>query len=1177
MKKIISTSLSLALLLSMIVMATVSSYAAAVDSAFYNPLVVFDNTLTPAWAAGDATAAVSYTSSSMTVVPNTAWGYVTSGNGFVRNMTSDGGIWDYAGGSNKQIDVFRVYVKNPGGATDMYLQFANGYNEIWWLCKTVPTSSEYVAVDYPLDEFTFRFGGSNPSLTGGQSWASARTAGLQDGNTLQTFNMQMIVNVSGSTLEFSKITMLNNPKNETARFVYDFRNASAWTPDSATVSLQEGTLRFANTGSYGTAASHNGFVKQLTADGTLTDRDMVRVYVKNPGSAVDLRLHYSDGYAIARHNTQTIAGGSSAYVAYDFPLGDFATPDFDQTGTVSTDTGNLHPANTKLKDDPYRDSNSLETFRVTLQFFSTSASTLLLADMAAVRYAEGAGDTFVDGEPAHTVNYDVFEDFNSYADTAAMKAQWINDGSTALFDLVSTTGGGKTASFSSASSQNAVHLRSFASDSERAKYDRVRLWAKGTGRLFIQLNMPVPLQTNGAAIASFMYEVPVSAAGGVHELAVSSFTLPDWWGTVGNDTTLVPDMTKINGMYMVYIGGTSTGLLVDNLGWMEADSPPVLDTRAGEPAHTVDYDLFEGFEGYSDKDGLKSVWQDSGSHPGTDLVLVNTEDGGKAAMFTAGLAGQTATHLHTFTQDSARAKYDRLRIWAKGTGRLFVQLNVPVPAQTNGATVASFVYELTVTAEGSVNQLFFSDLSLPDWWGTVGNDTSVTLDPAKINGIYLVYGGADASELVLDNIGWMEPSAETVIIRNGEPEHEIYYEVIDDFNQYSDTTDMKSNWKNVSTSSGAQMRLIDTKDGGKAALLASDSGGKLITYRLDFPADKARDDYDTVRMWAAGDGLGGRLYLQINMECPLQPNGETWVTFLRPLQTIASGQIIECKLNSFSLPDWWKDVGNDTTLKPDMTKINGIYLVLIADNPADFVIDNLGFCDSKRDIHPEVKPEPEGKELLLDNFDQYGSDKDLKKVWGSSFKKMDPILLTDDGKGGKMLGISADDMTTGVRVLSVSERSPADLSGINALRFWAKGNGETVTVRLLCPVEEQEDGTDRLPLVFLFAAPLDGAVITVPFNELSLPDWWTEENGFDSEVDFRLDNVTDFSFEVVGGKGSKVFFDDLRFIGTGYTINGTSFGTGDAAVLLPFIAGLLLSGAAIILMRKKRKSQIVFA
>ena len=132
-----------------------------------------------------------------------------------------------------------------------------------------------------------------------------------------------------------------------------------------------------------------------------------------------------------------------------------------------------------------------------------------------------------------------------------------------------------------------------------------------------------------------------------------------------------------------------------------------------------------------------------------------------------------------------------------------------------------------------------------------------------------------------------------------------------------------------------------------------------------------------------------------------------------------------------------------------------------------------------------------------------------------------------------MLKIAADDMTAAYRPVRIGEDRPADFSGVNALRLWAKGNGETVTVRVVCPVEPQEDGTDRLTLAYTFAAPEEGGVVTAWKADLSLPAWWTEENGYDPSVEVKWDRVVDFAIETVGGKGSAVFVDAIELIGTG--------------------------------------------
>lgn len=239
----------------------------------------------------------------------------------------------------------------------------------------------------------------------------------------------------------------------------------------------------------------------------------------------------------------------------------------------------------------------------------------------------------------------------------------------------------------------------------------------------------------------------------------------------------------------------------------------------------MNYDPLEDFEEFENSAAFANAWKNESSNKtGVDFELIRTTDGGRRDVHLDGQGTKDATYRYAFQPDEAREKYDKIRLWAKGQGRLFVQLCMPVEEQANGAQSVSFVKELSVGETGGVFEIKLAGFSLPYWWTEEnGCDESITLDVTKLNGVYLVCIADVPTEMVVDNLGWVEAVEEEMITREGEPAHDIQYEVIEDFNSYTNTESLWTKWKDSYSSLGAEMQLVHTTDGGKAARLISDA------------------------------------------------------------------------------------------------------------------------------------------------------------------------------------------------------------------------------------------------------------------------------------------------------------------------------------------------------------------
>ena len=739
-----------------------------------NPVHVFDSTCD--WTGDGATVDVSGDCLKMTTT--SAYGAACSQNGFVKSLLD--------------IDLMRFYVKNTDSDVDLYVQFMDALSNWWWQSVTIKGGSdEFVAYDYPLDSFAYRFSNNGTEFNlvdEGTTWAQAKEANKLTNDNYSTYRMYFILNTSevGVELSVNKMSTVKYSTDDTTRFVYDFGNAGNWTEaDGGTIDTVDGVAKFANTASYGNVESAAGLIKQLTIDGAPLNgsksnaADAIRIYVKNPGTAaVKLRFQYSDSYNVVRLNDITIAGNSDEFVAYDYKLENFITPGYDQTGVNEV----VYPKDTTLKTSMEIDSqpkNLVCTYRMALVFIETAPCEIYIGDMLVVKANSdpGGGDDKdeISGEPSHTPNYDVFEDFNGYADAAALEDIWVNEGSSegAEFAPVNTTSSGKAGNITLNSAGSATYRNDFDASGNRSKYDKIRIWAKGNGeRLFIQLNMPVTKQTNGMSMVSFVKEISTNTTGKVYEIPVSEFLLPDWWEGAGNDMTIKPDISKIHGIYLVVIATSPANVLVDNIGFIEKtdgnpDPNPDPDPDPNDkPSKKVV--VFDDFNKYSDSAALNSAWKEinGAAAEKTSIGLVGDSKGGKMMKIFAD--GVVPGYSPVAISESAMAdwsKYESLSLWVKGNGEtVVVQICCPVSKlQQGGSKLLPHNFVFTASSEGEVVEIPFKSFAIPEWWTEAnGYDPNEPFLMNKITTLNIQVIGKAGSEILIDDI-------KLVSSENGDP------------------------------------------------------------------------------------------------------------------------------------------------------------------------------------------------------------------------------------------------------------------------------------------------------------------------------------------------------------------------------------------------------------------------
>lgn len=204
----------------------------------------------------------------------------------------------------------------------------------------------------------------------------------------------------------------------------------------------------------------------------------------------------------------------------------------------------------------------------------------------------------------------------------------------------------------------------------------------------------------------------------------------------------------------------------------------------------------------------------------------------------------------------------------------------------------------------------------------------------------------------------------------------------------------------------------------------------------------------------------------------------------------------------------------------------------MSSEPTDVVVDNIGFV--KAGVDPDKKPEVPKEEYtqVIDNFNGYADDAALGAVWKPAGQTVDSaklsIRLAEDAQEGKLLSIAADGVTAVVADTAVSRRQPMDWRQFHTLRLYARGNGESVQIRVTSI--SAQDGQTSIPFVYTFAAPSAGKTIDVPLSELLLPSWWTEENGYNSDETIQLDKIVGFELQVAGANGSVVAIDDIVLV-----------------------------------------------
>lgn len=136
-----------------------------------------------------------------------------------------------------------------------------------------------------------------------------------------------------------------------------------------------------------------------------------------------------------------------------------------------------------------------QAFRI--GFGLSEGATVYLSDMQVVTYAEDGGDKEPQGKT------EIIDDFNDYADAAALKKVWQNAGSSAGIDFVLGQGpdGSKAGQADCQCGGNAVYKLNFAGSDALKDAESVRIWIQGTGKVVLQFGQPVEKQPDGSSTA----------------------------------------------------------------------------------------------------------------------------------------------------------------------------------------------------------------------------------------------------------------------------------------------------------------------------------------------------------------------------------------------------------------------------------------------------------------------------------------------------------------------------------------------------------------------------------------------------------------------------------------------------------------------------------------------------
>lgn len=105
------------------------------------------------------------------------YNHIGSGNGFSKNLSG--------------ADAIRLYIKNSTDSDiSLFVYFMDALAHHWQQAVTIKGgSNEFVAYDYPLDSFTYRYsnnGEASNLVEGGTTWAAAKEAGKLTANNYNT-------------------------------------------------------------------------------------------------------------------------------------------------------------------------------------------------------------------------------------------------------------------------------------------------------------------------------------------------------------------------------------------------------------------------------------------------------------------------------------------------------------------------------------------------------------------------------------------------------------------------------------------------------------------------------------------------------------------------------------------------------------------------------------------------------------------------------------------------------------------------------------------------------------------------------------------------------------------------------------------------------------------------------
>lgn len=321
------------------------------------------------------------------------------------------------------------------------------------------------------------------------------------------------------------------------------------------------------------------------------------------------------------------------------------------------------------------------------QVGDTAVSGRLLIDD--IRTA-GDGEYYDPEQPPSSGEAIEFEDFESYVDTAALRAAWGNrNGAQQLQLATDASSGSQAAAYSfDFSDQNYTEVARWIGGQEQANWagrERIRLWADATNaagqNLLIQFRTPAQ---PGQAEDTF-WSLQHTLTAGVQDIDLSfADAVVDW--PSGIDPQLRPtaaDLADVREIVLMVTRGESTpetgAVLLDDIviDGGEAAEP---DYPAGTPA------VFDDFESYADDAGLRAGWNNRNDAEQISLDTSHVGQGEQAAAYAYDFSQQNYTQVARWVGGENWTGLDGVSLWVDPAGHshdLIVQFRTgPVEGQT---------------------------------------------------------------------------------------------------------------------------------------------------------------------------------------------------------------------------------------------------------------------------------------------------------------------------------------------------------------------------------------------------------------------------------------------------------------------------------------------------------------